>query len=600
MANTTPSLSSHTRLFALAMGFLFPFLCVGCKQRTGRSRTEAITQAIAESKTKTDNLRKAMRYLGQVTQQNRPQTTKEVQLELNTWIQTLDPGSVSYSPSQLLNDFPRPLLDQVGCSSPLLLQYSYWDVDYLYECRLMNELSSWIVNFPLRDSLIEAAIEAKSSSLDETQTLKLSEACKLFDWVTRNIVLQSQGSDVTELLEDPVGPISDEGIGYTYLPWQTLLFSFGDVVERGRVFGALARQRGIDTGWISVKPTDGGPPKIWCMCAIIGDEILLFEPKLGLPILNSDTREFASLKETQENTRILRRLDLPGQFDYALDAGELQEYEILIDVPPVAGGARMKMLQESLLSDERMNTFYDLVAAQTAFRDRLPDGTSVRLWEIPAMAQIYAQQINEMLKTKTERSSAYEMRHFVWLRDTPASKGRFQHLFGNFENQDEELGALTLYMQARTDNESIKKLEYDPEVQKELGVQRSPNEPMEQYLQKIPVFQEIFRKSKVDASFLLAQLHYDRGNYSASEKWFSDRVIDPDNLGAAGWQAQAHYCLGRIYQEQGDLEKAREQFTYQPDERRPESAVPNTIEAGCRLRLRYIRAMLEDTAEGEG
>lgn len=600
MANRNSRSLSAAPFSAFALGLaLLPIFVVGCKQNRGRSRTEAITQAIAESKTKTDNLRKAMRYLGQVTQVNRPQTTKEVQLELNTWIQTIDQAA-GYSPSRMLDALPQPLLAEVGCASPLLLQFSYWDVDYLYECRLMNKLSSWIVNFPLRDSLINAAIEAKSATLDEQQMLKLGEACKLFDWVTRNIVLQAQGSDVTQLLEDPVGPLSDEGIGYTYLPWQTLLFSMGDVVERGRIFSALARQRGIDTGWISVKPTDGGPPKIWCMCAIIGDEILLFEPKLGLPILNSDTREFANLEETQKNTRILRRLDLPGQFDYALDAGELQEFEILLDVPPVAASARMKLLQASLLSDERMNTYYDLAAGEKAFQERLPEGTKVRLWEIPAMAQVYAQAINELLKTQTEKSQAYRTRHFVWLADTPASQGRFQHLFGNFENGDEALGALAQYMDARTDNESIQKLEYDPDVQKELGVQKNPNETMEQYANKIRIYQDVFRKSKIDASFLLAQLHFDRGNYEASEKWFQNRVVDPDNLAAAGWQAQSHYCLGRIYQEQGNLEKVREEFSYQPDPRRPESAMPNTIEAGCRLRLRYVRAMLEEQQADAG
>ena len=314
-------------------------------------------------------------------------------------------------------------------------------------------------------------------------------------------------------------------------------------------------------------------------------------------LLNSDTREFANLEETQSNTRVLRRLDLPGQFDYALNPGELKEFEILLDVPPAAASARMKMLQSALLSDERMNTFQDLESVKESFVARLPEGTNVRLWEIPAMAQVYAQAIEDLLKTTTPKSQAYRARHGVWLMDTPAAQGRFQHLYGNFENTDGALGALSLYMNARTDDESIRKLEYDPEVQRELGVQRDPNEPMESYAQKIRLFQDVFRKSKIDASYLMAQLHYDRGNYSASEKWFKNRVVDPDNVAAAGWQALAHYCLGRIYQEQGDLEKARVELTYQPDSRRPESILPNTIEAGCRLRLRYLRAMLEEEGE---
>ena len=131
----------------------------GCFSKRGRDRTEAYAQALAEQKTQTDNLRNAMRHLKQMTPLNREQAAKEVQLELNTWITNADRTQAQYAPSPLLLQFdqqvPSELLKLVGCQNPLELQFSLWDVDYLYQCRMVRKLSQWITDFPVRDNLME-------------------------------------------------------------------------------------------------------------------------------------------------------------------------------------------------------------------------------------------------------------------------------------------------------------------------------------------------------------------------------------------------------------------------------------------------------------
>ncbi len=565
------------RLLASVAVLVACLVTIGCQRRT-RDRSETISGALDEQKTKTDNLRKAMRYLRQMTPVNSKNITREVQLELNTWIKTIDPSRAEYKTSSLLQELPAEELSRVGSSNPLELKFDLWDVDYLFECQITRKLSSWIVDAPIRDNLLAPIVATKQKSLSPEQSLQLESAYKLFDWTIRNIALDDESSSSVEsTTADPRFPISDSGVGYGYLPWESLLFSRGDFVERGRVFTALARQQNIDTCWISYGATGGQPGKLFAIGVLIGNEVLLFEPKLGMPILEPDTGEFANLKQAQENPRILRRLDLAGQFDYALDANDLNSLQFLLDAPPTAASARMKLLEQSFVGDERMTVFVDVDALRLRVSKLQPASSTIHLWHTPLLAQVQAESVRARLRETTPFVQQYMMQHGVWIMPTPASQGRLKHLAGKFENTLDERGALAIYMESRIDDESIRKLLYDPDVQKELQVIRDPNESLEQFQMRLGQAQFVFGRAKLDASFVMGQLHFDRGNYEAAEKWLRNRVIDDQRareLHAASW-----YTLGRAYQEQGDLEKAEEAFTYQPSPQ----------EAGNRLRLRYLR-----------
>ncbi len=552
----------------------------GCISKQGRDRSEAYAQAIEEQKTQTDNLRNSMRYLKQMTPLNRKQAAKEVQLELNTWLADADVTQAQYTPSQQLRDFsaqvPSDMLRMVGCQNPLELQFNYWDVDYLYECRIARKLSDWIVAFPVRDNFIEPMLQQYTSELPPADKLKLANAYKLFDWTIRNIALQTQGSSVEELTSDPREPITDEGLGYGYLPWETMLFAGGDFIERGRAFGALAAQQGIDTVWLSVGSKDGQPGKLWTIGVVIANDVVLFEPKLGMPILEPDKVELATLTQTLENERILRRLDLAGQFDYALSIAEIQDVQFLIDAPPVAGSARMKLLQQSLLGDERMVLYRDVDALTSKLQAILPNH-SVSLWQTPLLAQVQAASVRERLENPSPYSNNYMMQHGVWLIENPTGVGRRKHLVGEFENTLDADGALKSYMDAKIDDERIGKLTYDPEIQHELGVARIPGEPKEQHNARIAMAQYIMSTSKFDAHYMLAQLHFDRGNYQASEDFWIKRVLDDPR--AEKWWSAGRYVLARIYQETGRLDEAATELAFEGS---PQAA-------GNRLRLRYLR-----------
>jgi len=571
---------SVTRLASLLPLLLLASCLSGCISKKGRDRSEAYAQAIEEQKTQTDNLRNAMRYLQQMTPINRQQAAKEVQLELNTWLADVDLTQAGYAPSQVLRTFgeqvPAPMLQLVGCQNPLELQFNYWDVDYLYECRIARKLSDWIVAFPVRDNLLQPILEKYAANLSTADQLKLFNAYKLFDWTVRNIALEAPGSSVEELAADPRPPVSDDAMGYGYLPWETMLFSAGDFIERGRVFSALAAQQGIDTVWLSVGGQDQQPGNLWSIGVVVADEVLLFEPKLGLPILDPDKIELATLRQSLENERILRRLDLAGQFDYAFSMTDVRNFSFLIDATPAAGSARMKLLEKKLLSDERMVLSRDLDGLAAKLQSIHPD-RSVHLWQTPLLATVQAASVRERLQTPSPFSMTYMTQHGVWLIENPAAVGRRKHLLGEFENTLDTDGALKTYMDTKIDDESIAKLAYDPAVQHALGVPRIPGEPKEQHAARVAQAQYIMSISKFDAHFQLAQLHFDRGNYKASEDFWVKRVLNDER--AQKWWSTGHYVLARIYQETGRPEEAAKELVFE--------GAPQ--EAGNRLRLRYLR-----------
>lgn len=550
-------------------------------RKQGRSESERIARELTAQKNKTDNLRNAMRYLQQMTPMNRGQTNKEVRLELNTWIQHADAQALDYSPPELFDSLPAEMVDYVGCRSPITLEFSEADIGYLFERRLMSRLAEWVAEFPIRDSLMSEIIQKKTATLSEADALKLEDAYKLFDWSMRNVALDPKSSSVEERTVLSTGQVVNDGLGYGYTAWESLLFSSGDFVERGRVFTALAHQRGIDTAWIAAGDA------IWAIGVVLSDEILIFEPKLAMPVLEPDRVELASLQQALENSRVLRRLDLPGQFDYAFSSADLKSLRFLIDLPPTAGSARMKLLESALLRDERMVLYHDVEQMAERFRGLVPQDAQVAAFEIPLLAQIHAAMVQEQLQDTTSYTVEYMAKHGIWMLDNPAANGRMNHLQGRFENTLDERGALSLYMECRTDDESIREMAYDPDVQKRMGLQRRQGQDLESFQGEIMQAQYIFSKAKVDASFLLAQLHFDRGDFQQAANWFEKRVINNDSPMAEPWKPISRYGLARAQAELGDMEAAAEQLSY----------TPSPQEAGNRLRLRYLRKVFGDEAD---
>ena len=564
-------------LLVCAVLTLLPVISqTGCRRAQRSDRAAVIDQAIQAKKTKSDNLRDAMRYLKQLSPVTRDKVTKEVLVQLNTWIENVPKENFQYATPALYQPLPADWASRQDVNNPAQLTFDAWDVDYLFQCKLMRTLADWIVATPVRDRMFQPSIDAVKAKLDANDAVKFEEAYKLFDWSIRNVALVGNANDVEKLTIDPRGPLREPALGCSKLPWETVLYSEGDFVERGRVFTSLAHQRGIDTVWVSINGTATSPGYLWAIGVPIAGQLYLFESKLGMPILDPDTLAFATLKDARENERVLGRLDLPGQFDYVVNPGDLASVALLVDALPTSMSARMKVLEKSLLGSDRMSLFVDSDALTAAIRKSYPNDP-IALWHTPLLARDFAAQVREVLRTPSQAAAEYINAYGVWFLDTPAAKARFQHLKGSFESTNDEEGALSIYMKCRVDDETIGKMGYDPDVQKEFGIYKEDSDTKESFEAKVRQSQMLYGVAKVDANFLLAQLHYDRGNFEATANWLEKRIL-PDKR-AQKWHAASRYLLARAAMEQDQNDKAEESLIFQPSPQEP----------GNRLRLRILR-----------
>lgn len=564
----------------------------GC-QRTTQNESDRISQQMrsASESSVTEPLRQGLRNLSQTTQINKSDMIDETRVLINAWLKTADPKSVNYQPSKLLDGLDARDLARVGCESPESNQLGVADVESMFQAQLMRKLSNWIIALPVRDRVFQPMLTQKMSTLNPEQAVKLEQAYKLFDWTIRNIKLAPlESSQSSVKVRDPRMPMNENGVGYGFLPWEATLFSQADFIVRGRIFGALAAQQEIDTCWISVGSAPGAAGDLFAMGLLIQNQLLLLDSRLGLPILDPDTDAWATIQDVSKNDKILRRLNLP-QYEYAFQQPAITSVQLLIDATPFTLSRRAKIVENSLIGDERMVLAMDADAFSERLGKAAPNST-ISIWYTPLLAQIFSMEIQERLKELSQFTMRYMSEHLIWMTEGPVAQGRQMHLAGRFEpTMMEGLGALGTYNSTRVDDASLKRMAFNPDVQRGLGLERDPNETEKMYEARVAQAIAIFSRAKFDVAFLMGQLHYDRGDYKSSNYWLRERLLK-DNRGAR-WFSPGWYTLARAHIELGEFAEAEEALTKPTlDQNSNQPAyVINPQDAGNRIRLRYLRRL---------
>lgn len=549
-------------------------LLMGCNDNS-QVRVRQTQQSLNAAKTKSDSLQDAVRYLVNMTPLNRNKIELEVQLHLNKWWMTVDKQAHVQLPADLLDGLPPDLRSDAEFGSLGDNQFTLWDVEHMFQSRIHRQMANWIVQKPMKDTLLVGWLDQQSKALSSDQFAQLEGAFKLFDWTVRNIVLEGQPKDVEKLLDDPRKPLLDNGVGYTYLPWQTALYGKGDFLERGRVFTALAQQRQIQTCWIALRLPTSPSAKIWTIGVWIGDNCYLFDTKLGLPILDPDTLVPATLAQVQKEDRIVRRLDVPGLFDYAVNPGDTKQVEFLLEVEPSSVTDRMAVLQASLTGDDRLQLVTEIAPMQEKLK-RLHPAAQVSIWQVPLLGRLYAKDVRNRLQMNSPFTAQYMIEHAVWFLDTPSATARIKHLAGEFEKTLDSRAAAEVYMDCHIPDEMIDRLREDPDIAKELGIIRNSAESLEEFQMRLFQMQIVMKQAKIDAHFLLGQLNFDLGKFDEVISSMSKRTLG--NRLAEKWHAAARYTMARAYQQQGKIEEAVKALN--------EDGSP--MEAGNRLRVRYL------------
>jgi transglutaminase-like putative cysteine protease len=420
----------------------------------------------------------------------------------NQWVRNQPRASSDWQVEPLLARLPDELRGAKGVAeaiAPVNLRdglFADWEGRQLAEAVWMRDVAQW----------------ARGSATSDADV-----AAVLFDWVVRNIDL------------DPA-----DAPRVVFHPWQALVYGHGSAADRAWVFIELCRQQRIDAVVVRPKLDDASAAAPQLVGVLVGDQIQLYDPQLGLPLAGQGDQR-ATLAELAENDALLRQLDVEGQFTYPLTAEQLGKLEAFIAASPLQLARRSKLLEDALEGEE----FVRLTTTPAALSERLarhPQFVQVSLWTVP-FERIAAEN---SIDQESRLNAAAE---FAPLAERPLLwKARVLHFQGNkdvraeqrndplAESRQGHMDALKLYQDrsVRPSNAELSKLE--------------------------PAKRTVYAASKAAASYWLGLLSYDLGNLEVALSWLGDRTLEADPDGR--WANGARYNLARTHEAMGHLEDA--------------------------------------------
>ncbi|MFM7516870.1 MAG: hypothetical protein ACKO3V_08005 [Pirellula sp.] len=561
---------------------------VGCVDPAQRV-VEGIQSESIEKKEKRDALKDAFQYLPQLIRMDRTVAMQEINYQLNSWSSSVT-APPDWKPSSLLDSIPASLRTIDFAQRMSKLEFAEPECEYMMQCQMLKQVSQWVIDKPYRDKLFVKWLEARKSDLTADEWSKLESTLKLFDWTVCNVAIEGDPKMAENLIVNPDMPPSDQAPIYRQLPWQTLMFARGEAWQRARIFTQMCFVQGIDAVVLALTSitgaTENAALRLWCVGIPIGGEIYLFEPNWGLPIPAAKGDGIATLSQAKSDPTVLRRAKLPGRFEYPIESKDLSELIALVDVEPFAAGRTMHVLERSLTGANRQRLSFDadqFEAKLLAIDPKL----SVRLWNVPWLSHVYNLSIRARLDDMSPFAISYLERFGSYVTDTPMSRARVLHFKGQLDTTIDAPGALRMYMDCRIDEETIRELQYDGQLQKSFGVVKRPNETMEFYQKRLNIMSDYIRQSKYDIVAFLAMANMDLGKPETAIDWLAKRLLPV--RGTDRWHAHAHYLLGRNAEAVGNIPEAIEEYKFDA----------SAQAAGNRIRIRRLEALSNPSAATE-
>ena len=374
---------------------------------------------------KTNDISRTMDFIFADRQFDQQDFEEKVSIGLNRWAnyssEEVDDATIDNSDSvkDLLAKFgdvevvKRNEQSSFINTDPYFLQQAYWMTEIANRVTAGQYLNIFEYyrlaadNFkPEEDDKtpVDSVVENLHPDLDGDQVKELTKALTLFDWTVRNIYLlpefnPSDDEIKQQRLSDAENPIT-AGVRFTGTqrhPWQTLILSRGDYVDRAKVFLMLAREAGLDAAML----TTGEDEIPWAVGVVVNDQYYLFDTKLGLPIPNETPGKIATLKELSDNPKLLSNLDLTlkeslaDETKYWVNEDDLSTLTAKVFVVPESLSPRMKGLETSLVGDYRLG----LGAFPSKQLEKLPaiDGVKKELWDVEFETYRFREAIRQAL-----------------------------------------------------------------------------------------------------------------------------------------------------------------------------------------------------------
>ncbi len=203
--------------------------------------------------------------------------------------------------------------------------------------------------FMLRDTARSLAVKTPGGGKGSQQT-PLDLATAAFAWVMREVRLEERD-------HEPV-------------PAQYVLRrGWGSAMERAVVFLTLLPQLGAYEGTktdltgclLLVHDKPDAPPRLWACGVLVdkGNNLYLFDPRLGLPLPGPEGKGIATLAAVRKDPSLLAQLTT-GEQRYDVAAEQVPTVEAKVVFPLSALSPRMRHLQEKLLPQARVNPATDV------------------------------------------------------------------------------------------------------------------------------------------------------------------------------------------------------------------------------------------------
>ena len=426
----------------------------------------------------------------------------------------------------------------------------------------------------------------------------LAESAKVFDWICRNINLESDApideSEIEDLALDPDkegAAAGVPGLGYQRYPWQTMLYGRGDYVERAKLMMLMLRHLQID----SVMLAAGETAKPWAVAVNIGGDYFLFDTKLGLPIPGEKLGSIATLAMVQKNPKLLTSLDLTtdeslaDNTKYWIRPDDLNSLTALLYASPDAASKRMKALQgdldvelrkltslasnksdtsenESSLQSNNNRMLISCGLDQTKERLTKVDGVTFEPWDIAFKTHQY----RGVIRTAIERGSSEDNEKLGWFYRTEAyvngfrpyrtARGRFFKAKFQVVEDKRSLNALQGWKNQMFSDDDIGNLSTDADMQRIHGI-RQENQNSQAFANTLASVQSQMRLIRIDAKLFMAQSLFDNANEGGIRGWLEDLKAnssdDPvDDNGR--WNDAVNYLLSRSFESQKLYDEAIE------------------------------------------
>ena len=567
--NARRLLLSLVALFAVGVALAIANT-TGCNQSATTKKTSRRAATLRQPAA--EQLERGLQYLDRLGEFDQEQAIVQASYHFNRWLDAQTPDD-AWQVDPLTQTLPREIRTGTLIGELDQMRFQIDDVLAMLEASWGRDVADWVSRRPTAGPLA-AKLESQLDALDDFEADQLLVAARLFDWTVRNIQLDeltpypfealTSSPDGSESVASTKPPPQRAvpGPGYQLAPWEALLYGHGDALTRARVFILLARQQGIDVVTLALPGLTNPPrPRAWLTAALIGQQLYLFDTRLGLPIPGPDGNSIATLEDAIDHPQVLASLDVGSQsellYEYPFKQDDLDDIIALIDASPQALSRKLAVFEAGLTGENQLV----LTVQPSDIETRLEPCrgvTFIRVWSVPFETLWYRKARNELLDRDKSLEAEEYLTVGLFQGRTSLARARYQHFRGAFDMVGEEAGAKKLYLQSRISQRQIDDLGQSPEVQEQFGLEREQGEREIEWLGRLAVTKLLIARSKLHASYWVGLAHHDSDSFNDAITWLHERTLSATPDGP--WTHGASYNLARAYEAAGRIEDARQEY----------------------------------------